>query len=225
MTQQRLSVDATLGYWNTAFLTGHELFNMMQEIYLLIGRTGTLFITLLLLSSPAYTEGQSAQTEPYKINPGDVLAINVWNEEGLTIPQLLVRPDGYISMPLVGDVSAGGNSIHELQQQLKQRLTKYLRDEPILTVTLLQLNGNTVFVLGKVNRPGVYPMNASIDVVQALAVAGGLAMFADEDDIQILRRDANGKQTATRVRYDRIINGKDLETNILLSSGDIVMVP
>lgn len=161
----------------------------------------------------------------YRISPGDVLSINVWNEETLTLPQVLVRPDGFISMPLLGNVQAGGLSVPALQQTLKQQLVAFLRDEPILTVSLLQFNGNSVFVLGKVNRPGAYSMSANLDVTQALALAGGLAAFADEDDILILRRDENGQQQASHFPYDQVKKGKQLARNQLLRSGDVIIVP
>jgi polysaccharide biosynthesis/export protein len=167
------------------------------------------------------------QTTPslYLISPGDVLAINVWNEATLTLPQVLVRPDGYISMPLLGDVKASGLSVPALQSQLKKQLIAFLRDEPILTLSVLQLNGNSVYILGKVNRPGAFVMPGQLDVTQALALAGGLAAFADEDDIVVLRRNPQGEQKVLRFRYDQVKSGKQLSSNHLLQSGDVILVP
>lgn len=185
---------------------------------------------LLLWSLTGHSEESTAVTvmpsaNLYRISAGDVLAINVWNEETLTLPQVLVRPDGYISIPLLGDVQAGGLSVPDLQKMLKEQLVAFLRDEPVLTVSLLQLGGNSVFVLGKVNRPGAYTMNGNFDVTQALALAGGLAAFADEDDILVLRRDEKGEQQAHRFRYDHVRSGKKLISNLLLMSGDVIIVP
>lgn len=184
-------------------------------------------LTYMAVCSAAYSQETTgiADANLYRINPGDVLSINVWNEETLTLPQVLVRPDGFISTPLLGDVQASGLSVPTLQQTLKQQLITFLRDDPILTVSLLQLSGNSVFVLGKVNRPGTFTMSANLDVMQALALAGGLAAFADEDDIVILRRDETGQQQSSRFPYDQIKKGKQLTKNQLLKSGDVIIVP
>jgi polysaccharide biosynthesis/export protein len=176
-------------------------------------------------SKPTASEPKPTATGSlYLISPGDILAINVWNEATLTLPQILVRPDGYISMPLLGDVKASGLSVPALQSLLKKQLVAFLRDEPILTLSVLQLSGNSVYVLGKVNRPGAFVMPGQLDVTQALALAGGLAAFADEDDIVVLRRDSQGAQKVLRFRYDQVKNGK-LSTNHVLQSGDVILVP
>lgn len=189
----------------------------------------SVFAVLIFNTSQTYSlENGTVITDvekQYRISPGDILSINVWKEESLTKPQVLVGPDGFFSMPLIGNIQAGGMTIPQLQDSLKKELTTYLRDEPILTVSLLQNSGNTVYVLGKVNRPGAYAMIANLDVVQALALAGGLALFAEEDDILVIRRNPDGSQNANKVRYDKIKKGKNLETNLVLRSGDVIMVP
>ncbi len=160
----------------------------------------------------------------YKINPGDILEVFVWNEEALT-REVRVRPDGFISIPLVGEIEAGGKTPSEVAAALSESLGDYINNEPVVTVSLRALDGNLVYVLGKVNRPGAFPVIAPVDVAQALAWAGGLNSFADEGDIQVLRRDADGKQSAMPFDYAAVKNGKDLETNIILQSGDVVVVP
>jgi polysaccharide biosynthesis/export protein len=165
------------------------------------------------------------QTSLYHLNPGDILAINVANEDAFNLPQVLVQPDGYISVPLVGHLLAAGKTLTELQDHLKLKMKSLLKDEPILTVSLIQLNGNTVFVLGKVNRPGAFIMARPIDVTQALALAGGLAPWAKEDDIIVLRRNAQGEQVSLKFDYQIVKKGRKLESNILLTSGDLILVP
>ncbi len=167
---------------------------------------------------------QAAPTGTYQINPGDLLAIYVWNEENLT-QQVRVRPDGFISLPLAGEIQAGGKTPAEVTDALSTALSKYLNDKPVVTVTLVEMAGNIIYVLGKVNRPGAYPVTTPVDVTQALAWAGGLNAFADEGDIQVLRRDDEGKQHSIDFDYGAVKNGGHLDTNIVLQSGDVVVVP
>ena len=164
------------------------------------------------------------ETGGYKINPGDVLGIFVWNEEELT-RQARVRPDGFISFPMIGDVQVGGKTASSVQGEMAERLNKFLQDKPVITVSLLDLAGNQIFVLGKVSRPGVFPVTGPVDVMQALALAGGLTTFAAENSIKVLRRDEQGQQQAIQFKYGTVQGGKKLESNILLQSGDIVVVP
>ncbi len=162
--------------------------------------------------------------ESYTVNPGDVLEIFVWNEEDLS-RETLVRPDGMISFPMIGDVQAIGSTPAELATKVSEGLGKFLRDVPVVTVSALKLDGNKVFVLGKVARPGEFVMSSSTDVTQALALAGGLNTFAAEDDIKVLRRDKDGSQTAIPFNYASVKVGKKLDSNIILQSGDVVVVP
>ena len=161
----------------------------------------------------------------YLINAGDFLSITVWNESAFSAEQLLVRPDGFISAPVVGEIKAGGQTIGQLQTRLAERLSRYLKDEPTVVATVLASGGSQIFVLGKVNAPGASPMTGSFDVMQAIAVARGLNSFAAENKILILRRDARGVQQAIEFEYGKVRSGKDLSSNILLNSGDVVVVP
>ena len=179
----------------------------------------TACIALLL----AIAQSVSAESS-YKINPGDILRIDVWNEESLT-REVAVQPDGYISFPLVGEVRIGGNTATAAQEGLAEALGKYLKDTPTVTVMVQQLLGNKVYILGKVNRPGEYPINRPTDVMQALAIAGGLNTFAAENSINILRRNSAGEQISIPFEYGDVKKGKELQTNIMLQSGDIVVVP
>lgn len=163
------------------------------------------------------------EPEPYRIQPGDILIVSVWKEEAL-MSEVLVRPDGGMSFPLVGDVRASGRTVDELRGLVDERLSKFIPD-PSVTIAVKQIGGNRVYVLGKVSRPGEFTFSQPIDVMQALSLAGGATSFAALDDIQILRRDAAGKQTARRFRYSDVERGRQLDQNILLKSGDTVVVP
>jgi len=179
-------------------------------------------IMLLLSISQQIFAEEIAANETYKIQPGDVLEISVWKEESL-LRQVLVRPDGGMSFPLVGDVQAAGKSVEELRTVVTERLTKYIPD-PVVTVSTQQLNGNKVYVIGKVARPGEFVANRYVDVVQALSVAGGMTPYAAANKIKVLRRE-NGKLKSIPFRYGDIEKGENLEQNIILQSGDVVLVP
>ena len=167
----------------------------------------------------------NAVAEPsYKINPGDILRIDVWNEEGLT-REMVVSPDGYISFPLISEIEIGGLTTSAAQQHMADALGKYLKDQPTVTVTVKQLLGNKISILGKVLRPGEYSISRPTDVMQALALAGGLNPYAAENKVKILRRNLDGEQYALEFRYGDVSKGKNLETNILMQSGDILLVP
>jgi len=158
----------------------------------------------------------------YKINPGDVLSISVWRESDLT-QEVLVRPDGKISFPLAGDVQAAGNSVEEVRELLRKQLEKLIPDL-VVSVSVFQINGNKIFVIGQVNKPGEINANPYIDVVQALSIAGGATAFANVSNISILRRTNDG-QISIPFDYGDIENGKRLEQNIILQAGDVVVVP
>ena len=160
----------------------------------------------------------------YAINPGDVLRVDVWNEESLA-REVLVRPDGVIALPMAGEIDTTGLSPGEVAQKIGTALSRYMKDQPQVVVSVLEAAGNTVFVIGKVVRPGAYPIMADTDVMQALALAGGLNAFAAENEIRILRRDAEGSQTAIPFEYARVKEGKSLDSNIILRSRDVVVVP
>lgn len=166
----------------------------------------------------------AVETGDYQINSGDVLEIFVWNEEALT-REVVVRSDGFVSIPLGGEFKAGGQTPAQLGEAITVALGKYLNDKPVVNVSLKSMAGNLIYVLGKVNRPGAYPVTARVDVTQALAWAGGLNEFADEGDIQVLRRDESGAQRALTFDYSDVKTGDNLETNIVLQSGDVVIVP
>ncbi len=160
--------------------------------------------------------------EGYAIQPGDMLVITVWNEDNMS-REVLVRPDGGISYPLAGDLQAAGSTVDEVRALIAERLDKYIPDA-LVTVQLQQIQGNAVYVIGKVNRPGVFVMNSALDVMQALSLAGGTATFAKLKDISILRRE-DGTQRAIPFNYAEVEEGEGLQQNIILQPGDVVVVP
>lgn len=162
------------------------------------------------------------QSRNYKIQPGDLMEISVWREDYLE-REVIVQPDGKISFPLVGTVSAAGTTVETVQALIAQRLTQYIPD-PVVTVSIKEIRGNRVYVLGQVRNPGQFIMNPTVDVIQALALAGGTTTFAELNEIKILRRNGDS-QELIEFRYADIARGRNLEQNIVLQSGDVVIVP
>ena len=163
-----------------------------------------------------------AAYDQYRLQPGDVLTISVWKEKDLET-EALVRPDGGLSFPLVGDLDAAGRTISDIRGILVQRLKPYIPD-PVVTVMIKSIGGNHVYVIGKVQRPGEFPFSRPLDVMQALSLAGGATPYAALNDIVILRRQ-NGQERVLRFRYGDIVRGERLEQNVVLESGDTVVVP
>ena len=182
----------------------------------------TIIFLLSLSLQVASAEDVTPENDAYKIQPGDVLEVSVWKEENL-IRDVLVRPDGGMSFPLVGDLQAAGESVEKLSETIAERLSKYIPD-PVVTVSMRQLSGNKIYVVGKVARPGEYVANSYVDVVQAIAMAGGMTPFAAVNKIKIVRRKGEELE-AYSFRFSDIEDGENLEQNIVLRSGDIVVVP
>ena len=178
--------------------------------------------SLILIFQVAIAQESERPDSSYEVLPGDLLQVSVWKEPDLQL-EVLVRPDGAFSFPLAGDISTANKSVPELQAQLTQRLARYIAD-PVVTVSVSQVLGNKIYVIGQVNTPGEFVVNPQVDVLQALAMAGGTTPFADLNSIRILRR-SDSVQTALSFDYKDVIRGRNLEQNVMLQSGDVVVVP
>jgi len=164
-----------------------------------------------------------AQIGPgYRVGSEDVLLVSVWKDEQLT-REVVIRPDGMFSFPLVGDVVAEDRTVEEIRADLVKRLIKFIPN-PNVSVSVMKVLSYKVYVVGRVNKPGEYLIGHYTDVLQALSLAGGLTPFAGENDIKIVRR-VKGQQQVFHFRYGDVRKGHDLEQNILLQRGDVVMVP
>ena len=190
--------------------------------------SGGLIIGVVLLVMPVHAEDAMpaslmSQLEPgYRLGAEDVLLVSVWKDEQLT-REVVVRPDGMFSFPLVGDIQAENQTVEDIRGELVKRLTKYIPN-PNVSVAVTKVASYKVYVVGRVNKPGEYVIGHYTDVLQALSLAGGLTPFAGENDIKVMRR-VRGGQQAIPFRYGDIRKGRDLEQNILLQRGDVVMVP
>jgi polysaccharide export outer membrane protein len=161
--------------------------------------------------------GAAVDPKTYVIGPEDVLYISVWREPDFTRPQG-VRPDGKITMPLIGDVQASGLTPERLASQLKQALSEYI-NKPEITVTVAQVNSKKYTIVGEVNRTGSFPLVVPTRVFEALGNAGGFRDFANKKDIVILRGDKRFK-----FNWNEVVKGKKLEQNIFLENGDMILV-
>jgi polysaccharide biosynthesis/export protein len=183
-------------------------------------------IALLLSVLTGVSVVSAAEKSPirpaYRLQPGDIIMVSVWKEPDLQL-EVLVRPDGALSFPLAGEIDVDGKTIEDMRQTLVERLKRYVPD-PVVTVAVKAIGGNRIYVLGKVLRPGEFPFSSPIDVMQALSLAGGATPFAQVNDIVILRRE-NSTQRAMPFRYGDVERGKNLQQNVLLQSGDTVVVP
>jgi len=165
---------------------------------------------------------ETAAVEDYLIGPGDQLTIAVWKDESLT-RQVVVLPDGRIAFPLIGQLPAAGRSVAELTKDIEQRLDRFVPGVT-LSVVVQQVNSLMVYVIGRVNNPGRFVLNADVNVLQALAMAGGLNPFAKRGDIRIFREDGRGTQVLP-FDYDKVSAGEDVKQNIRLRRGDVIVVP
>ena len=158
----------------------------------------------------------------YRLGAEDVMMVSVWKDEHLT-KEVVVRPDGMFSFPLVGDIQAEDRTVEEIRADIVKRLTKYIPN-PNVSVSITKILSYKVYVVGRVNKPGEYAIGHYTDVLQALSLAGGLTPFAAENDIKVIRR-VRGQQQVFHFRYGDVRKGQDLEQNILLQRGDSIMVP
>jgi polysaccharide biosynthesis/export protein len=177
--------------------------------------------SFLLTVSGLFAQG--IQNEDYIIGAEDVLSISVWREPDLSVRELVVRPDGKISLPLVNDIQASGTTPKQLQEQIAAKLKEFI-ESPNVNVVVIKVFSHSVTVVGQVSKPGQYPLGSPTTVLNMLARAGGLTEFAKAKDIKIQRME-NGKARLFLFNYKNVINGKDLQQNILLKRGDTVMVP
>lgn len=166
---------------------------------------------------------KAATDDPtYVIGPEDVISVSVWKEPDFsnTVP---VRPDGMVTLALLGDVMAAGKTPAQLASDVTSKLTKYI-EQPRVTVVVTAINSRRIFILGEVNHPGAVAMSANMTVLQAITAAGGPTAYANTKKINILRNEL-GKQSKYLFNYKEVVKGNNSEQNILLKSGDTIVVP
>ena len=183
-----------------------------------------IFIPLCLISIMCFAEENPINIygEDYVIGPGDILDISVWKDQALT-KLVTVLPDGKIAFPLIGDIQAGGKTVAFLRNELNKKIDEFVPD-PDLSVVVQQVNSMLIYVVGRVNHPGRFVLNTNINVLQALAMAGGPNPFAKKNKI-IIFRENNGKTSVFKFRYDDVSKGEEIKQNIMMKRGDVIVVP
>ena len=176
------------------------------------------FLTALILSTTPCSNASD-----YRLLAGDIITISVWGEGELS-GEVRVTPSGRINFPLAGNIDVNGKTPSEVEKTITKRLKKYIPDAQV-SVVLVSSEGNKVYILGKVEKPGVVLMNSPMTVLQALAMAGGLNKFAKEDKIRVVRKQEGIKETQLKVNYSKILTGEDMSGNFWLRSGDTILVP
>lgn len=174
------------------------------------------------VTPPPVEHADEPGDKDYLLGPGDQLDISVWKDEALT-RSLAVLPDGKISFPLVGELTAAGKTVAQLKQEIGEKLSRFVPD-PILSLEVRQVNSQIIYVIGRVNNPGRFVLNVNVNVLQALAMAGGCNPFASKNKIKILRNEGDQTKVFT-FKYDDVVDKDRLEENIGLKRGDVVVVP
>jgi polysaccharide biosynthesis/export protein len=164
----------------------------------------------------------TAVPKGFVIGPEDVLAVHFWRDQEMS-GDVTVRPDGMITLPLVGDIRAAGFTPELLKHEIEKAASRLIT-EPSVTVAVKEINSRKVFITGEVTKPGPYPLSGPRTVMQLIAVAGGLLEYADKDNIVVLRT-TGGQQKSYKFRYSDVSRGRSLEQNIELQPGDTVVVP
>ena len=166
----------------------------------------------------------------FLLGPEDVLKVTVWKSPDLS-SEVTIRPDGTITLPLIGDVPAAGLAANVLAKHIGERLTEYM-SSPIVTVQVKEVNSYFIYVMGEVVKPGKYPLKSYANVMQGISLAGGFAPFANKNKIKVLRNVNTGSegheekhQIQIPVRYDDILKGTAVPGNFVLLSGDVIVVP
>lgn len=198
-------------------------FKMLAVVLMMV--TCTAALAQSDAQQPAQSDAQAKpnQTQAYVIGAGDLLAINVWKETELT-RTVLVRPDGRISLPLVGELQAGGRTAAQLQAEITDKLSSFI-SHPQVNVIVQEIKSRSFNVVGKVVKPGEFVLIRPTTVLDGVAQAGGFLEFAKTTKIYVLRRLSDGTTSMLPFNYKKVIKGQGLEQNVLLLPGDTIVVP
>ncbi len=180
-----------------------------------------------IISKEALDEAAKPVSKEFLLGPEDVLEVSVWRNQDLS-RSVVVRPDGKISLPLIGDVQASGLNASQVAAKIAARLTEF-KENPTVSVSLKEVNSYFIYVLGEVLKPGKYPLKSYVTVLQGVSMAGGFTPFASKNRMQVIRTNTNedGKEKQIRipVPYNELVSGKGEIENFILKSGDTIVVP
>jgi polysaccharide biosynthesis/export protein len=181
-----------------------------------------LFPYALLAQDKAAADNALLAEGDYILGPGDTLFVSVWKDPAMT-QTVPVRPDGKISFPLIGEIQAGGRSVAQVKAEMEEKISRYVPD-PVLTVGVQEIRSMLIYVIGRVNSPGRFAINSNLSVLQALAMAGGCNPFADTKNIRVFRK-AGNQTLIIDFNYNEVSAGKNLDQDIMLERGDVIVVP
>jgi len=210
---------------------GRIIMIRFRQVFIVLVAAGLTYIPLLGIDAHCKTTDAGRPPDriapmglnsDYTIGPGDILDISVWKEAALT-KLVTVLPDGKISFPLIGPIPARGLTIDELKVSIEQKITRYV-PHPNLSVAIHQVNSLYIYVVGKVYKSSRFELNTNINVMQALAMAGGLNPFAKKSKIKIFRENPGGTLIYD-FNYDEVSRGRNLSQNLRLKRGDVIVVP
>lgn len=163
------------------------------------------------------------KTEDYIIGCGDILEIFTWKEDTFSIPELMVRTDGKVTIPLINDIQAAGRTSVQLQKDIEKRLRQYISN-PEVTVSVREPASHKFYILGEVQNTGEYPLTKKLTVLQAFALAGGFTEWASKKEILLLRK-KDGKDVVINVNYKDLADGENLKQNVYIQADDTIIVP
>jgi len=192
-------------------------------------RRSLILAVLVCASACSWVHGEetaprsvTAVHDEYQVGPDDVLSIVVWKQPDISVAQIPVRPDGRLSLPLVGEIQVRGLTTRQIKEVVTERLKEYVT-EPNVTVIVLQVHYPVAYLIGEVNRPGPVPIRQDTTVLQLISMAGGFTNFADRDNVKILRREG-GKDYRLKFDYPAVVKGKHPEQNLVVRPGDVILV-
>jgi polysaccharide export outer membrane protein len=186
-----------------------------------------LFAALLSACGPARSpfdfEAERRTTATYAVGPGDVLQVRAWKNDALS-QRVTVRPDGFVTLPLIGDVAVEGRTVDSIARDITTRSARFYTEAPVVAVEVAELHSYRVYVLGEVARAGEFTPRGQVTVLQAIALAGGFTRFAAPEKVVIVRRDAQGERRIP-FAYGQVVEKGELRQNLPLQSNDTVVVP
>ncbi|MBS0419155.1 MAG: polysaccharide biosynthesis/export family protein [Proteobacteria bacterium] len=190
----------------------------LSSVFLALGAA----LSAQAADAPAGPALVATQTD-YKIHAGDNLLVGVYDDPKMPPITVTVTPDGKFSFPLIGIIVAGGKTPEQVRVEMETKLRKYV-SEPVVTCSIVEVKGNVAYVIGQVAKPGAIVMNPAVNVLQALSIAGGGNAYAKMDSVIVIRNTTAGQRTM-KFHYSEVSSGKNLEQNVQLESGDVVVVP
>ena len=198
-----------------------KILTVFYSVALLLSITACTNVGYQLINNDEKLMSELQQNKPYVLGCGDAIRVTVWRHEEAST-DAVIAPDGKISLPLIGEVSAAGLTVDELKNELNKRYREFI-NEPHVTVTVREINSLKIYVIGEVGRPGELKLNSTTDVLQAISLAGGFTMYANKTNIKIIRKEGD-KKIKINFNYNEVVKGKNLAQNIPLKPGDVIVV-